>query len=107
MKSLKKNAIHSALALKAMLVATGTGLLSQCPGSAAEPAATPPRTVLARPIGNPTWRLADFQLFTAPIGTTSSGYAEFGTTLASVLPPPNHLVCPISGDSCIGLGGPG
>jgi hypothetical protein len=29
------------------------------------------------PIGNPTWRPVDLRLFSAPIGTEASGYAEF------------------------------
>jgi hypothetical protein len=42
-------------------------------------------------------------LFSAPIGTAASGYAEFGETLAALLPPPNHRPHP---DLGIGPGDP-
>ena len=35
-------------------------------------------SVKAKPIGNPIWQPTDLNLFTAPIGTAASGYAEFG-----------------------------
>src|ERR1044071_7338362 len=49
------------------------------------------------PIGSPTWLPVDFHVFSAPIGTASSGYAEFLTTLAALLPPPNHISDPAVG----------
>ena len=45
-------------------------------------------------IGSPIWRPADFHLFSAPIGTPESGFAEFVTTVLSLLPPPNHQFHP-------------
>jgi hypothetical protein len=75
-------------------------------------AATPPplaapalavKGIKVTPIGSPTWQPVDFQLFAAPIGTPASGYAEFGATLESLLPPPNHAAHPQLG---IGPGAP-
>ena len=68
-------------------------------------AATPPPTlgVKISPIGNPTWRPVDFHLFSAPVGTAESGYAEFGETMLALLPPPNHVANPFLG---VGPGAP-
>jgi hypothetical protein len=52
------------------------------------------RLVQLHPIGTPTWRPVGFQLFSAPIGTGASGYAEFGETILKVLPRPNHAPHP-------------
>src|SRR5262245_32871748 len=49
------------------------------------------------PIGTPAWELVDFHVFSAPIGTSASGYAEFLATLAALLPPPNHVSDPAVG----------
>ena len=49
-----------------------------------------PRVSLDR-IGGPSWTPAGFQLFSAPIGTEASGYAEFGETQLALLPAPNHV----------------
>lgn len=59
-------------------------------------AAGPPPTqgVRITPIGSPTWRPVDLHMFSAPIGTAASGYAEFGETIAALLPPPNHVPHP-------------
>jgi hypothetical protein len=43
------------------------------------------------PIGAPTWTLDDCHLFSAPIGTAQTGYAEAFETFASLLPPPEHV----------------
>jgi len=43
------------------------------------------------PIGHPTWHPVDFHMFSAPVGTTASGYAEFAATMQALLPPPNHV----------------
>jgi hypothetical protein len=59
--------------------------------------------VQAKPIGNPTWKPTDLNLFTAPIGTAASGYAEFGETQVAILPEPNHRFHPALG---IGPGDP-
>jgi hypothetical protein len=53
--------------------------------------------VQAKPIGDPIWRPTDLKLFSAPIGTAASGYAEFGQTIASILPEPNHRPNPSLG----------
>jgi hypothetical protein len=100
MKNPHTNSTRSSSPHNVMLLATAVVLLTQFFDAAAQPAATPPKTVIAKPIGNPTWKPADFQIFTAPIGTAASGYAEFGTTILSILPPPNHQFC-------ADLGGPG
>jgi hypothetical protein len=54
-------------------------------------------------IGHPTWKPVDFHMFSAPIGTAASGYAEFGDTALAILPPPNHVVNP---DLLVGPGAP-
>jgi hypothetical protein len=59
--------------------------------------------VQAKPIGDPIWRPTDLNLFTAPIGTAASGYAEFGQTIAAILPEPYHRPHP---DLGIGPGDP-
>jgi hypothetical protein len=55
------------------------------------------------PIGHPTWKPVDFHLFSAPIGTASTGYAEFFTTTLALLPPPKHVFHP---DLGVGPGAP-
>lgn len=42
-------------------------------------------------IGKPTWKLVDPHMFSAPIGTAASVYAEFVDTMKGLLPPPNHV----------------
>ena len=59
--------------------------------------------VKAKPIGKPVWKPTDLNLFTAPIGTLDSGYAEFGETQVAILPEPNHRPHPALG---IGPGAP-
>ena len=54
-------------------------------------------------IGHPIWKPVDFHVFSAPIGTAASGYAEFGDTQRAVLTPPNHIPHPQLG---IGPGAP-
>ena len=54
-------------------------------------------------IGQPAWKPVDFHLFSAPIGTADSGYAEFGATMLALLPPPNHVAHP---DLGVGPGAP-
>jgi len=61
------------------------------PSSADSP---PTQGVHITPIGSPTWQPVDFHLFSAPIGTAASGYAEFLDTLLALLPPPNHVFNP-------------
>lgn len=59
-------------------------------------AAPPPaQGVKLMPIGNPIWAPVDFHLFSAPIGTAATGYAEFGETALALLPPPNHVFNPV------------
>jgi hypothetical protein len=73
--------------------------------SVAETRAVPPpvQGVHIAPIGNPTWRPVDFHMFSAPVGTAGSGYAEFFETMVSLLPPPSHEPHP---DLGIGPGAP-
>jgi hypothetical protein len=59
--------------------------------------------VQAKPIGDPIWRPTGLNLFTAPIGTADSGYAEFGETQRAILPEPYHRPHPELG---IGPGDP-
>lgn len=60
-------------------------------------------TVTFTAIGTPGYLPVDLHLFSAPIGTAASGYAEFAQTQAALLPPPNHLPNPQLG---IGPGAP-
>jgi hypothetical protein len=48
------------------------------------------RVVELTRIGHPTWKPVDFHLFSAPVGTADSGYAEFGDTALGLLEP-NHV----------------
>src|SRR5262245_8606324 len=89
------------LATRLLILATAWPVQAEgALGAQEKSAAAQAPTVRVKPIGQPAWRLADLQLFTAPVGTAASGYAEFGTTMVSILPPPNHQFCPE-------LGGPG
>lgn len=54
-------------------------------------------------IGAPTWKPVDMHMFSAPIGTADTGYAEFNTTMFAILPPPLHLPHP---DLGVGPGAP-
>jgi len=94
------------ITFKTVLAAGAAGFFADIEAFAS-PSSIPARTILTKPIGQPTWSPIGFQLFTAPIGTAASGYAEFGATQIAILPPPNHLVCSESGSSCLSLGGPG
>lgn len=78
-------------------------VLTLAVGLAAPAVASAAGNVQARPIGNPTWRPTDLNLFTAPIGTAASGYDEFGETQAAILPEPYHRPHP---DLGIGPGDP-
>lgn len=48
-------------------------------------------------VGNPSFVPTDFHLFSAPIGTAATGFAEFAQTTQAILPPPNHQPNPILG----------
>lgn len=47
--------------------------------------------IQVKPIGNPTWTPVDCHLFSAPIGTAATGYAEAFETVGRLLPPPDHV----------------
>ena len=81
---------HFRIALLLPLVAAFAFLLAA--GAAAAP--RPAHGVKISPIGNPTWKLVDFHMFSAPIGTAASGYVEFGETALALLPEPNHTFIP-------------
>ncbi len=72
---------------------------------AVAPSAAPPSAqgVRLTAIGSPTWTPVDLHLFSAPVGTAASGYAEFGETMLALLPPPNHVFHPNLG---VGPGAP-
>jgi hypothetical protein len=55
------------------------------------------------PIGSPTWKPVDFHMFSAETGTFRTGFAEFSTTVLSLLPEPNHRSHPTLG---VGPGDP-
>jgi len=46
------------------------------------------------PGGQPTWRLADIQLFAGTIGTPANSFEDFALLTRSILPLPNHVPCP-------------
>jgi hypothetical protein len=77
--------------------------LSLAVALAAPAAASAAGNVQSKPIGHPVWKPTDLNLFTAPIGTAASGYAEFGETLQAILPEPYHRPHP---DLGIGPGDP-
>jgi hypothetical protein len=66
-------------------------------------AASAAGNIQARRIGDPIWKPSDLNLFSAPIGTASSDYAEFGETQQGILPEPYHRFHPALG---IGPGDP-
>jgi hypothetical protein len=71
-----------------VFAAAALALATAAPGAAAEP---PPTVgVRVEPVGDPTWRPVDVHLFSAPVGTAESGYAEFAETMQALLPPPLH-----------------
>lgn len=94
-------------ALLVAVLAIGILLNNRSVNAAPPHTGPPPGTGLSKvqfiPIGNPIWRPADAHIFTAPVGTADSGYAEFLTTLLSILPPPNHVFHPHLG---VGPGAP-
>ena len=59
--------------------------------------------VVTVPFGQPVWEQTDFPRFAAPVGTAITGYSEFFETMASLLPPPEHVLHPSLG---IGPGAP-
>jgi hypothetical protein len=75
---LKRTAVLSALVLPFLLI----------PANAAHAASGGTQI---KPIGSPTWSPEDCHLFSAPIGTAESGYAEAFETIGRLLPPPNHV----------------
>ncbi len=89
--------------LSSMLLFLMSASLAMLPAVAPLAAPPPAQGVRITPIGSPTWKPVDFHLFSAPIGTAASGYAEFGETMLELLPPPNHMFHPALG---VGPGAP-
>ncbi|MGS0687926.1 hypothetical protein ACVBEQ_22665 [Nakamurella sp. GG22] len=83
---MRRSAIHR---LILVLFACVLGSLLVAPANAAASAPVA-HGIRVSPIGHPTWKLVDFHLFSAPIGTAATGYAEFGQTAEALLPPPDH-----------------
>jgi hypothetical protein len=83
-----------------ILLSLATLTLPAVPVSAGPPSA---QGVHITPIGNPTWKPVDFHLFSAPVGTPETGFAEFLATALALLPPPNHQFHPVLG---VGPGAP-
>jgi len=69
-------------------------ILLAMPVAGASAAPPPVLGVRVARIGAPTWKPADLHLFSAPIGTADTGYAEFAETALAILPPPNHVYNP-------------
>jgi hypothetical protein len=93
---------HSKLLRSALLLLMGVAI-ALLPTAAVSAAPPPAQGVRLKPIGNPTWKPVDFHLFSAPIGTADTGYAEFLETLLALLPSPNHEFHPALG---VGPGAP-
>ena len=83
-----------------ILLSVVASTLPAIPVSAGAPAT---QGVRITPIGNPTWKPVDFHLFSAPVGTPETGFAEFTATALALLPPPNHQFHPALG---VGPGAP-
>lgn len=73
------------------------GLLGALAGTAALAGIT------VTPVGTPSFLVTDAHMFAAPIGTSATGYAEFGQTQQLLLAPPHHEPNPTLG---IGPGAP-
>jgi hypothetical protein len=84
----------------ALALALLSPIASPTPAWTAPP---PTQGVHLKPIGNPTWQPVDFHLFSAPIGTGETGFAELFATLQTLMPSPNHQLHPQLG---IGPGAP-
>ena len=98
--SIREVSMHTT-SLRRLLVTVSTILLvifSSLPSANAGQ-----RVVETERIGHPIWRPVDCHLFSAPVGTAESGYAEYSETVASILPPPRHQPHPVLG---IGPGSP-
>jgi hypothetical protein len=89
--------VRSALLI---LMCGATAMMPGVPLSADSP---PTQGVRITRIGSPTWKPVDLHLFSAPIGTAATGYAEFAVTALGLLPPPNHVFHP---DLLVGPGAP-
>src|SRR4051794_9213604 len=84
-----------------LLVSAAAGTMMMTAPLSADP--PPTHGVRISPIGTRTWEPVDFHVFSAPMGTSDSGYAEFVTTALAILPPPNHEFHP---DLLVGPGAP-
>jgi hypothetical protein len=60
-------------------------------------------TIVVTPIGTPSWTPVDVRVFSAPVGTVASGFAEFLETTLALLPEPQHRFHPALG---VGPGDP-
>jgi hypothetical protein len=97
--------LRSRLAGTAALLLVACGISAVAPGAAgARPQSKShgaPFVVVLQRVGDPAWAPSDLHVFAAPIGTAADGYAEFGTTQQTILPPPHYV-------PYVGLGiGPG
>src|SRR5438270_13809830 len=93
MKRVRRNRIPVVTACLLMLASLLPATVAQAAAGKTAP------LVKVKQIGNPTWTVVDLHVFAAPIGTVSDGYAEFGTTLATILPPPHY-----QSNACLGIG---
>jgi len=96
-----KQGVHFKIVLSAMLILII--MVGTLPTRVMAGTAPPTQGVKITPIGNPTWMPVDFHLFSAPVGTAETEYAEFLQTMLALLPPPNHVFNPILG---VGPGAP-
>ena len=78
---LRRAAIVSALALPALLGPVPAGRAAS-------------GGIQLEQINDASWRPVDCHVFSAPIGTAETGYAEAFETVGRLLPPPNHVPRP-------------
>src|SRR5215467_1202691 len=52
-----------------------------------------PALVQLKQIGQPIWKPVDFHVFSAAVGTSDDGYAEFGQNQTNLLYPLRHKSC--------------
>jgi hypothetical protein len=78
----------------AVLTAALALLVSAAPSARAAAWAQEPGfpAVLVQRVGTPAWTPTDLHVFSAPIGTAGDGYAEFTTTIETILPPPHYTL---------------
>jgi hypothetical protein len=79
------------IALAGLTISSGPALSSTIPANTSNHGFQHIRLI---PVGKPTWKPVDLRLFSAPIGTVDTSYAEFAQTQERLLPAPDHVPYP-------------